>query len=73
MDTENTEIDSETAMRIAEYERTAPLERRRPLGKPDREGDIDRGLMRLFSLLGGVAFTLRMTIVRRWNRSAAQA
>lgn len=49
-------VDSETAMRIAEYERLRSLQRRQRPGKLDRRGDLDRGLIRLFSRL-----------LRRWN------
>jgi hypothetical protein len=66
----NAKIDRETATRISEYRRLGPVERGRRLGELDREWDIDRGLMLLFSALGGLTFTLGMTRMRplkRWN------
>lgn len=66
----NAKIDRETATRIAEYQRLGPVERGRRLAELDREWDIDRGLMLLFSALGGLTFTLGMTRMRplkRWN------
>lgn len=50
------QVDSETAMRIAEYERLRSLQRRQRPGRLDLRGDLDRGLIRLFSRL-----------LRRWN------
>jgi hypothetical protein len=64
----NAKIDRETAARINEYERLGPVERGRRLGELDREWDIDRGLMLLFSAVGGLTFTLGMTRMRPWRR-----
>jgi hypothetical protein len=66
----NAKIDRETATRISEYQRLGPVQRGRRLAELDGEWDIDRGLMLLFSVLGGLTFTLGMTRMRpskRWN------
>lgn len=66
----NTEIDGETANRLWEQERLGPLEHGRRLAELDREWDIDRALMLLFSALGGLTFTIGMTRrrpLKRWN------
>jgi hypothetical protein len=68
--TVNARIDREAATRLSEYERLGPIERGRRLAELDREWDIDRGLMLLFSVAGGLTFTLGMTRMgrlRRWN------
>jgi hypothetical protein len=66
----NAQIDRETATRISEYQALGPVARGRRLAELDREWDIDRGLMLLFSALGGLTFTLGMTrkrLLKRWN------
>lgn len=66
----NEKIDRDTKARVAESQRSGPVERGRRLAELDREWDVDRGLMLLFSALGGLTFTLGITRVRpakRWN------
>jgi hypothetical protein len=48
----NAKIDEETASRVARFESLGPVERGRRLAELDREWDIDRALMLLFSALG---------------------
>jgi hypothetical protein len=61
------EIDLATEARVSRLRRAGPVEAGRRLGELDREWDIDRALMLLFSGLGGLTFSLGVRRTRPWK------
>lgn len=62
----NERIDRMTRGTIQEYARREPADLVRRLAELDREWDVDRAIMALFPLVGGVVLHLGMTRDRRW-------
>lgn len=66
----NQQIDRQTRDRLAEADQMSPVQVGQRLTELDREWDVDRALMALFPILGGLSFSLGVRSItprKKWS------